>query len=192
VTEPIVLASASPRREALLALAGLPCAVRPAPQEAEPPAPDGGDPAQQVEAAALAKAESVAAERPGSLVLGADTMVVVGECVLGKPSSPADAAEMLRALSGRSHQVYTGLALVRGKVRRVAHEITEVKMRSLDDDEIAAYVATGEPRDKAGGYGIQGKGALLVAGINGDYYNVVGLPLARLCEMLKEFGVRVL
>jgi len=121
-----------------------------------------------------------------------DTVVVIGDRVLGKPASPGEAVEMLRALSGRSHRVYTGLALVRDELRSVAHEVTEVTMRTLGDDEIAAYVATGEPRDKAGGYAIQGKGAVLVSGICGDYYNVVGLPLARLAEMLKEFGLRVL
>jgi septum formation protein len=145
-----------------------------------------------VESAALAKAAAVGAEHPDSLVLGADTLVVVGERALGKPSSPGDAVTMLRALSGQIHLVYTGLALVRGQVRRVGHEVTEVDMRPFDEEEIAAYVATGEPRDKAGGYGIQGKGALLVRSITGDYYNVVGLPLARLGEMLKEFGVRAL
>lgn len=192
MTEPIVLASASPRREALLALVGLPCVVRPAPHHAEPLSFEGGDPTHHVESAALAKAAAVAAEHPDSLVLGADTLVVVGERALGKPSSPGDAVTMLRALSGQIHLVYTGLALVRGQVRRVGHEVTEVDMRPFDEDEIAAYVATGEPRDKAGGYGIQGKGALLVRSITGDYYNVVGLPLARLGEMLKEFGVRAL
>lgn len=192
MTEPIVLASASPRRETLLALVGLPYVVRPAPRDAELPAFGGGDPGRRVEAAALAKAQAVAADRPESLVLGADTVVVVGERALGKPASPGEAAEMLRTLSGRAHRVYTGLALVRDEVWRVGHEVTEVTVRPLDDDEITAYVATGEPHDKAGGYGIQGKGALLVSAISGDYYNVVGLPLARLAEMLKEFEVRLL
>ncbi|KPJ64061.1 hypothetical protein AMK68_02485 [candidate division KD3-62 bacterium DG_56] len=192
MSEPIVLASASPRREALLALIGVPCVIRPAHHCVDPPVCDSDDPGARAEAAALAKAEPVAAEHPGALVLGADTVVVIGDHVLGKPASPGEAVEMLRALSGRSHRVYTGLALVRDELRSVAHEVTEVTMRTLGDDEIAAYVATGEPRDKAGGYAIQGKGAVLVSGICGDYYNVVGLPLARLAEMLKEFGLRVL
>ena len=192
MSEPIVLASASPRREALLALIGVPCVIRPAHHCVESAVCDSDDPAARVEAAALAKAEPVAAERPGALVLGADTVVVAGNRVLGKPASPSEAVEMLRALSGRSHRVYTGLALVRGEHRSIGHEVTEVTMRTLGDDEIATYVATGEPRDKAGGYAIQGKGAVLVCAIRGDYYNVVGLPLARLAEMLKEFGVRVL
>jgi septum formation protein len=191
MSEPIVLASASPRREALLALIGIPCVIRPAHHSVEPPVCDSDDPGPRAEAAALAKAEPVAAEHPGALVLGADTVVVIGDRVLGKPASPGEAVEMLRALSGRSHRVYTGLALVRDELRSVAHEVTEVTMRTFGDDEIAAYVATGEPRDKAGAYAIQGKGAVLVSGIRGDYYNVVGLPLARLAEMLTQFGLRV-
>jgi septum formation protein len=192
MTGPIVLASASPRREALLALIGLPCVVAPPEAVAESSVSDAAAPGQRVESAALAKARAVAADHPGALVMGADTMVVVGDRALGKPASPAEAAAMLRALSGRTHQVYTALALIRGDQVSVAHEVTEVTMRKLDEEEIAAYVATGEPRDKAGAYGIQGKGALLISGIRGDYYNVVGLPLARLGEMLSAFGVRLL
>jgi septum formation protein len=189
---PVVLASASPRREALLALIGVPCVIHAPDRSVEPPAGEADDPAALVRLAAAAKANAVAATQPSALVLGADTVVVVGDRALGKPGTPSEAVEMLRMLSGRMHRVYTGLALVRGRDSRVAHEVTEVTMRELDDQEIAAYVATGEPNDKAGAYGIQGMGALLVSGIRGDFYNVVGLPLSRLGEMLREFGIRVL
>jgi septum formation protein len=188
------LASASPRREALLAQIGLPFRVEPSgvsEEEARRP----GDPASFVEQAALAKAEDVAARIRDGLVLGADTVVVIGREVLGKPTSAAQARRMLERLSGATHRVYTGLALVRvkdGKVtrRRTAHEVTAVTMRHLSRSEVADYVATGEPLDKAGAYGIQGRGAMLVERIEGCYFNVVGLPLARLAKMLGEFGVK--
>jgi len=191
---PIILASASPRREALLTQIGLPFRVEPS-SVSEEKARRPGDPASFVEQAALAKAEEVAARIRDGLVLGADTVVVIGRQVLGKPASAAQARRMLERLSGATHRVYTGLALVQvkgGKVRRrrTAHEVTAVTMRRLTPQDIAGYVATGEPLDKAGGYGIQGCGAMLVERIEGCYFNVVGLPLARLAKMLGEFGVR--
>lgn len=154
------------------------------------------DPASFVEQAALAKAEEVGSRVGEGLVLGADTAVVIGSQVLGKPACAAEAHTMLQCLSGATHRVYTGLALVQvaaGRVtrRRSAHEMTRVTMRRLGAREIAAYVATGEPLDKAGAYGIQGRGALLIEHIEGCYFNVVGLPLARLADLLGEFGVSV-
>ena len=189
----IILASASPRREALLAQVGLPFRVEPSGVDEDKPRRTG-DPASFVEQAALAKAEEVAARIRNGLVLGADTVVVIGRRVLGKPASAAQARRMLERLSGATHQVYTGLALVRvkgGKVtrRRTAHEVTAVTMCHLTPEDVAAYVATGEPLDKAGAYGIQGRGAVLIERIEGCYYNVVGLPLARLARMLEELGV---
>lgn len=191
----IILASASPRREALLKQIGVAFRVMPS-RVSEEKAGRSGDPGSFVERAALAKAEDVAARVAHGLVLGADTVVVLGREILGKPSSPADAQRMLERLSGVTHRVYTGLALVRAEHRRVihrrtAHELTRVTMRRLRREDISGYIATGEPLDKAGAYGIQGRGAMLVEHIEGCYFNVVGLPLARLTDMLTEFGVDV-
>jgi septum formation protein len=190
----IILASASPRREALLSQAGLDFRVEPSRVREE--ATRSGDPGSLVEQAALAKAGDVAARVRDGLVLGADTVVVIGRTALGKPADAAAARRMLRRLSGKTHRVYTGLALLQvkdGRVtrQRLAHEETAVTMRRLDERDLAAYIATGEPLDKAGAYGIQGRGGVLVERIEGCYFNVVGLPLARLAEMLREFGVSV-
>jgi septum formation protein len=185
--KPLVLASASPRRAALLRQLGLVFTVRPAHLPEVLPAADF---ASAVQEAALRKAQAAASDSP-ELILGADTVVVVEQQALGKPSSPADAARMLRLLSGRTHQVYTGLALLEtappGRLRTAA-ESTDVSLRSLTEPEIAWYVASGEPLDKAGGYGIQGLGASLIRAVRGCYFNVVGLPVARLVELLAEFG----
>jgi septum formation protein len=191
----IILASASPRREALLTQTGLPFRVEPS-GVSEEAAGRFGNPASFVEQAALAKAEEVASRVGDGLVLGADTVVVIGGEALGKPATPADARKMLALLSNATHEVYTGLALVlvsSGSIvrRRVDHEMTRVTFRALTPEDIEGYMATGEPMDKAGGYGIQGRGAALVERIEGCYFNVVGLPLARLVEMLREFGVSV-
>jgi len=150
-------------------------------------------PADRVEALALAKAHAVAGGCSEALVIGADTVVVYRDKVLGKPSSPEEAAEMLALLSGRRHTVYTGLALVRvpGGIGKSTHARTDVTFNRLNPDEINAYIATGEPLDKAGGYGIQGYGALLVKNINGDYFNVVGLPLVKLSELMFWFGYNI-
>ncbi|HEX3030740.1 MAG TPA: Maf family protein [Bacillota bacterium] len=151
------------------------------------------------EALAAQKARAVAAQLTQGLVLGADTIVVKGSpekghLILGKPADGPEAAVMLRSLSGTSHQVITGVALIEAATgrERLAHEITEVRFRELQEEEITAYITSGEPLDKAGAYAIQGLGAVFVAGINGCYSNVVGLPLARLSTMLSEFGIRVL
>ncbi len=193
---PLVLASASPRREALLRQVGLAFEVRPSGvAEVGTVLAAGGSPAEFVRQYAYQKALDVATHYHRALVLGADTVVTLDGHLLGKPESPEQAADMLRLLSGRTHEVHTGLALVRVGGEpidpQVDHVVTKVTFRSLPADEIAAYVATGEPLDKAGAYGIQGRGAVLVAGIEGDYYNVVGLPLARLAEMLRHFGVSI-
>jgi septum formation protein len=183
---PLVLASRSPRRQALLERLGLSFEVRPSP--AEEVWPDGLAPAEGAERLAHEKAEPVAAEAPDALTLGADTVVVLGGAVLGKPANPDEARAMLRRLSGATHTVYTGIALLHPSSGRAvtAHEATAVTFAPLTEDEVARYVATGSPLDKAGAYGIQDDhGALFVARIEGDYYNVVGLPLHRLYRVLR-------
>lgn len=182
----IVLASSSPRRQELLRQVGIPFEVD-APEVDEhvlEPLP----PASLVEQLALRKARTVARRHPGRIVLGADTIVVVDGEVLGKPADRADAAAMLERLSGRSHQVLTGVAVVRGDRELVEHEETVVRFGPLTREQVEWYVATGEPMDKAGAYGIQGRAAALISAISGDYYNVVGLPLYRTVQMLSQFG----
>jgi septum formation protein len=187
---PLVLASRSPRREEILRRLDVPLVVRPTDvdEEVDPELP----PREQAMRTAARKA--AAAVRPGvpELVLGADTIVVLGKQVLGKPADPAAARAMLADLMGRTHRVTTGLALI--DTRTGAHclswEDTDVTMRKATAAEIAAYVATGEPLDKAGGYGIQGRGAVFVERIAGCYYNVVGLPVVRLLSMLADIRGR--
>ena len=136
------------------------------------------------------KAEEISAGAgPEDLIIAADTVVSIDGRVLGKPRDPEDAAAMLAALSGREHTVYTGVTVRRGGETVTEHEATAVRFRPLTEGEIADYVATGEPMDKAGAYGIQDYGALLVEGISGDYFNVVGLPVCRLGRILTRFGV---
>lgn len=185
----IVLASQSPRRRELLERMGIThFDILPARGEehADPSLP----PHLLVEELARQKAMEIAA-RVGrdDLVIAADTVVAIDGQVLGKPRSREHAMEMLRDLSGREHHVYTGFTLCRGNEVVTGHEDTAVRFRPLTDEEIAAYVDTGEPMDKAGAYGIQGRGCVLVEGIRGDYYNVVGLPVCRLAQALLPFGV---
>ena len=188
----IILASQSPRRRALLEQIGL-SGFQVIPARGEEDMGAHLPPERLVETLALAKAREVAAgAAPEDIVIGADTVVTLDGQVLGKPHSEEEAAEMLRALSGRRHLVYTGLAVLRGAQALVEHEATAVRFRDLTEREIAAYIASGEPMDKAGAYGIQGLGALLVEGIEGDYSSVVGLPVCRLGRMLAQLGVPVL
>ncbi|MGI6498698.1 MAG: Maf family protein [Oscillospiraceae bacterium] len=183
----IVLASQSPRRQALLTQIGLPFRVV-LPRGAEK-ADRSLPPFQLVQQLSRQKAEEIfPLAAPGELVLAADTLVVLDGAVMGKPRTPCEAREMLRLLSGRTHVVYTGICLIKDGRRVSETAETSVTFRPLSDGEIDAYVATGEPMDKAGAYGIQGKGALLVSGINGDFYTVMGLPLCRLGALLSEFG----
>ncbi len=188
----LVLASASPRRRELLAGLGFEFECLPSDYAEEDGA--GADAADLARANAGGKAREVALRRPGALVIGADTVVVAGEKLLGKPGDAAAAAEMLRLLSGREHRVITGLALARHEPAcakldfRDGHGDTIVRFRELDDAEIAAYIESGEPFDKAGAYGIQGLAAQFVDGIEGCYFNVMGLPLERLTRMLREWG----
>ncbi len=181
---PLVLASQSPRRRALLDRLGLTFRVEPT--GADETWPDALDVGAATEAIALRKAEAV--DAPGALVLAADTVVVLEGEVLGKPSDAAHAAATLRRLSGRTHHVVSGLALRLDGRQRTAHERTAVTFADLSDAEIDAYVATGSPLDKAGAYGIQDDaGALLIERIEGDYFNVVGLPIRRLYQTLRDF-----
>ena len=165
--------------------------IIPAVGEEVPPEHASG--AELVKALALAKAKEVAG-RVGSdaLVIGADTIVWVDGHPFGKPHSEAEAAAMLRRLSGDCHRVYTGVAVLHGGDSLVEYEESRVWFRELSDGEIARYIATGEPMDKAGAYGAQGRGALLVRAIEGDFFNVMGLPLCRLGQMLKKMGVELL
>ena len=188
----IVLASGSPRRRQLLEQIGL-TGFRVLPSDVDESLPAGLGPGEAVERLSARKGAAVAAQaRPGALVIAADTVVALDGAILGKPRDEGEAREMLSALSGRTHQVYTGVSLFHPGGRRTEHEVTAVTFRHLSQEEIAAYVATGEPMDKAGAYGIQGLGALLVERLEGDYFNVMGLPLCRLGEMLAQFGVRPL
>lgn len=190
-----VLASASPRRRWLLGQLGIPFTVMESDVDEAAFCKAGTAPGECVATLALAKARSVASRwKEPVLVLGADTVVVIDGDILGKPNSAEEAKGMLERLQGRSHEVYTGVALVgAGSGREVAAvERTEVTIRPLAESEIEAYVASGESLDKAGAYAIQGLGATIVSGINGCFYNVVGLPLARVALMLKEWGIDVL
>jgi septum formation protein len=190
----IILASDSPRRRAILERLGVPFEVIPAGLHEEAGADAPAERAAHVtEALALAKAEAVAAENPDALVLGADTLVYVGERCLGKPADAAEARAMLETLSGRTHTVVTGVALV-GRERDLqatAHETTSVTFRRLSDREIIGYAASSEPSDKAGAYAVQGKAGLFVDHIEGDYDNVVGLPLKTVARLLEAAGVEL-
>jgi septum formation protein len=188
----IVLASASPRRQALLR--ALRVGYRVVPSRAPESAPDASCAARLAEILAYSKATEVAARTDHGLVLGADTVVECEGRLLGKPHDANEARRLLRRLSGRAHLVVTGLALVEAGSRRteVGHDVSEVRMRSLTDAEIEAYVQTGEPLDKAGAYAIQGAALAFVEGIRGSYTNVMGLPLGKLRRLLRRFGIEPL
>lgn len=187
VSPTLVLASSSPRRRELLSGLGLVLEVLPAMVD-ETPLP-GEEASELVARLSVAKASVVTAKRPDALVIAADTAVVVGGEILGKPSGLEQNAEFLRRLSGTTHTVLTGHCLRRGPRTASRVERTDVTFRALDPDEIDRYVATGEGLDKAGGYGIQGRGAALVPHVEGCYFNVVGLSLATVVELARELGV---
>jgi septum formation protein len=194
--KPIVLVSASPRRQQLLKQIGVPFEVCPA--EVDETLSDRiDDPETFAIDLALRKIRAVAKEFPDRWLLAADTLVMFGNEPLGKPQTCEEAASMLRKLSGRKHKVVTGLCLAKtdrkGRIRHCfkSAETTFVIFRHLTEEEIAAYIATGEPMDKAGAYGIQEKAAIFATRILGCYYNVVGLPLAKLAMMFREAGIEV-
>ena len=183
------LVSASPRRRAILAMLGLkPQVVEPGAVERPHVPPEA--PATYAVGQAEAKLRSSGAPPAGWLALAADTVVILDGRVLGKPAGPADARAMLRALSGRTHEVVTGLAVAHAGAAASGWESTRVELRSLEPALIERYVAGGEPLDKAGAYGIQGAGAALVRRLEGCYFNVVGLPVARLVDLLARVGLR--
>jgi septum formation protein len=188
----IVLASASPRRAALLAQIGVPFRTHPSALGDDGAARLAGEtPRTYACRVALAKAREAAERLERGLVIGADTVVTCRDRVFGKPRTQEEAAEFLLALAGQTHQVITGIAVIDVESERIEVDAAEtaVTMRAFDAREAGRYVATGEPMDKAGAYGIQGRGALLVDGIQGDYFNVVGLPLGLLATLLRRFGV---
>lgn len=187
----VILASASPRRRELLSLIFSDFRVIPSEFD-EDSVPSHLAPPDYVLHSAIMKARDVAARFPESIIIGADTIVVIDEAILGKPRDTADAARMLRLLSGRTHRVYTGVAVMRGGIEHAAVECTEVTFRELSDEMICRYIASGEPMDKAGAYAIQGKGAVLISSISGCYPNVVGLPLYRLSLLLGKLGIEPL
>jgi len=184
----VILASQSPRRRELLALIGITHEVRPA--DIDETYFPGERPAAHAERLARGKCAVIVEREPDALVIGSDTIVVVGGDVLGKPADEPDAARMLRRLSGRSHVVVTAVAVSwRGETRSAVEEVN-VTFHSLSDGDLAAYIATREPMDKAGAYGIQGYGATIVERVDGDYFAVMGLPLQLLVRVLRELGIR--
>ena len=188
----IVLASASPRRQELLCRMGITAFDVRVP-EVEERYPSGLCPREIVEYISREKATAAALLcAPEEIVITADTMVFLDDARLGKPADEADALRMLTALQGRHHTVCTGVTVRQGESAVTESEETEVFFRPASQRELLAYIATGEPMDKAGAYGIQGRGALLVEGIRGDFFNVMGLPLLRLSRMLAQFGVNCL
>jgi septum formation protein len=180
----LVLASASPRRAELLRNAGIRFTVDPAHVPEQPMA--GEQAAGYAQRLARDKAHAAFARHRDVVVLGADTVVVVEHHLLEKPADAKDAARMLRLLSGRTHQVITGICLVAPGFERTEAELTQVAFGRLSDEEIAAYVSTGEPMDKAGAYGIQGMASRWITRIEGCYFNVVGLPVARVYRLLRD------
>jgi len=181
----LILASQSPRRRELLGLFGLAFTVSSADidETMDPAEP----PSEEVARVSVRKAEATA-RGPEDVVVAADTIVVCGGQILGKPLDAADAKRMLRLLSGKDHQVMTGVCVLRGQQREVFTEVTDIHFRALSDREIDRYIRTGEPMDKAGAYGIQGGAALFAQRMVGDYYNVMGLPVCRLWETLHRIA----
>ena len=181
----LILASASPRRQELLKVMGLPFMVRVA--DIDETMDPNAAPYDEVARVSRLKAQAIPQE-DGDIVIAADTIVVCEGKVLGKPRSEEDAMAMLRLLSGRDHQVMTGCTILRGDAAETFTEVTDLHFRKLSEKEIGRYVASGEPMDKAGSYGIQGGAALFCTHMVGDYYNVMGLPLCRLHQMLTKLA----
>ena len=185
----VILASQSPRRKELMGLFHIPFAIRVA--DADETMDPQKSPCHGVARVSALKAEAV--ERGNDdVVIAADTIVVCCGQVLGKPKDEADACRMLQLLSGRDHQVMTGMTVLRGDRRISCTEVTDIHFRDLSEKEILSYIATGEPMDKAGSYGIQGGAALFAEKIVGDYYNVMGLPVCRLGQILKELAPEIM
>jgi septum formation protein len=192
----LILASSSPRRQELIRSLGLPYEI--ISSNADESVDDKLTPAEIVEVLSLRKAQTVcevirSSDKQG-IVIGSDTIVVFEGQILGKPKDGKDSFRMLSALQGNTHQVFSGVACVDSQTGafQVSHRVTNVTMKSLTDEQIRRYIATGEPQDKAGSYAIQGLGATIVEGIEGDYFNVVGLPLSLLSDLLKAYNIHIL
>ena len=181
----VILASASPRRRELMKYAAAEFDIRPA--DIDETVPENTDPMLAAEITACRKAEAVSEKYPEDTVIGCDTVVILDGEIMGKPSDEEHAFQMLKKLSGHTHRVVTGVCIRRGSRVKRFSECTEVEFYPLTDEEIHSYIATGDPMDKAGAYGIQSEGCVLVKGINGDFFNVVGLPVARLKREIGEF-----
>jgi len=181
----IILASGSPRRRQILQLAGIPHEVIVSNADET----ITGEPDEQVTELALRKARAVLSVcGENEIIIAADTLVFIDGKVLGKPSNATEAFDMLKSLSGRMHMVYTGVALVRGNYEHVFADAVKVYFHALSDKDVNAYIATGEPFDKAGAYGVQERGSFLVEKIDGDFYTVVGLPISKVCRSLAKMG----
>jgi septum formation protein len=186
IMKQLILASSSPRRKQLLELANLPFQILVS--RIEEHVHEGETPEQTVQSLAYRKAKAIASQHPDAYVIGADTIVVYQNNILGKPKTKEEAAQMLRMLSGQEHEVLTGVAILSPNGQALFVEKTKVFFWDLTEEEIAAYIESGEPMDKAGAYGIQGRAALFVKRIEGDYFTVVGLPLSRTVRELKQLG----
>jgi septum formation protein len=192
----LVLASASPRRQELIAILGLP--VKIIPSRVQEDTPDHWSPSQIVEGLSKRKADAVKDKLSestdfSSIVVGSDTIVVLNGKVMGKPRDASEAEQMLQELAGEVHEVYTGITCIRISDAKTvtSHRVTKVRMRNLSSTQISRYVSTGESMDKAGAYGIQGIGSLLIESIDGCYFNVVGLPLSLLAVILEQFDITI-
>ena len=185
----LILASQSPRRKELMGLFHIPFVIRVS--DADETMDPDLTAAEAVAQVSRRKAEAVTRDAD-DVVIAADTIVVCGGEILGKPKDTADASRMLHLLSGRDHQVMTGMTLLRGEISLTHTEITDIHFRQLSDREIDAYIRTGEPMDKAGSYGIQGGAALFADRMHGDYYNVMGLPVCRLGQLLREIAPEIM
>ena len=181
----IVLASASPRRKELLSLISNDFEVKPS--DADETLPNGISPKDAVEKLSFIKADYINDGK--SIIIGADTVVCIDNKILGKPKDENDALKMLKALSGKWHSVFTGVTIIQGDTVKTFSVESKVLFYDLTDNEIINYIAHGEPMDKAGAYGIQGKGSLFVKEINGDYFNIVGLPIGKLNRELMNFDL---
>ena len=189
---PLILASASPRRKELLANLGLNIKIKVS--QVDETMEEDIPPAQQVEKLAERKAAAVASETAEGLVIGADTLVVLAGKPLGKPANRQEAVQMINELQGKSHEVLTGLAVVDAATGQsvVTHQTTAVHFKPMTREQVERYVSTGEPYDKAGAYAVQGKASIFIESIQGCYFNVVGLPVSKLADALRVFGVEIL
>jgi septum formation protein len=186
----IILASKSPRRKQILQQVGLEFTI--AVSDFDETQIKFKTPEDLVEKLSFEKAKVIAVKNPNAIIIGADTTVIYKNEIIGKPTSKQDAIRILKLLSGNIHEVVTGFTVISGNKSITKHVTSKVKFKKLSEAEIKAYVLTGEPMDKAGGYGIQDKGGLFVEDIQGDYFNVVGLPIFAVSEVLKQFGVEII